>query len=226
MEVGILTRVLTVILCVIGIAACVWVGRVNFRKVDKDKKVHVGIASLSAIAFFKLLAFAALFAVPVGAVATANYHTFVGVHKVDSCAACHVMMPMVTDLRDPNSDTLAARHFRNGWIPKDQCYECHSDYGLAGDMRAKMDGYRHLVRYTTRTYEEPIEHRGYYNNRNCLKCHEGAPTFEAVQSHHTVRERLNESSLSCMNCHGRAHPSRTARTPGSDDYERLMGRGE
>lgn len=226
MEVGILTRILTVVLCVIGIASCVWVGRVNFRKVDKDRKVHVGIASLSAIAFFKLLAFAALFAVPAGALATANYHTFVGVHKVESCESCHVMMPMVTDLRDPQSETLAARHYRNGWIPKDQCYECHSDYGLAGDMRAKMDGYRHLVRYTTRTYEEPIEHRGYYNNQNCLKCHAGTPKFTRVPSHLTVQERLADSTLSCLNCHGAAHPSRTDRTPGSDRHERLIGGDE
>ena len=133
------------------------------------------------------------------------------------------MTPMVTDMRDPTSETLAARHFKNGWIPKDQCYQCHSDYGLAGDLAAKMEGYRHLARYTTNTYDEPIEYRGRFPNDNCLKCHEGTPKFEAVQSHHTVQGRLDLSTLSCLNCHGRAHPSRSARTPGSAQYERLMG---
>ena len=61
---------------------------------------------------------------------------------------------------EPASDTLAARHFKNHWIPEDQCYECHSDYGLSGDMEAKMEGFRHLARYTTRTYQEPIKFRG------------------------------------------------------------------
>jgi cytochrome c nitrite reductase small subunit len=136
------------------------------------------------------------------------------------------MQPMATDMRDPESNTLAARHFKNGWIPKDQCFQCHSDYGLAGDLAAKMEGYRHLARYTTATYTEPIVYRGRFPNHNCLKCHDGTPKFEAVQSHQTVRGHLDDDTLSCLNCHGRAHPTRSARTPGSDDYERLMGGGE
>ena len=226
MDLGPLPRIITVILCVIGVGMCFWVGRVNFRKVDPDRKIHVGIATLSSMAFFKLLAFASLFAVPAGAMVFANYQTFEGVHAVESCERCHVMRPMATDMRDPESTTLAARHFRNGWIPKDQCYQCHSDYGLAGDIAAKMEGYRHLARYTTSTYEEPIKFKGRFHNDNCLKCHSGTQKFESVQSHQTVRARLEESSLSCLNCHGRAHPTRAARTPGSDDYDRLMGEDE
>jgi nitrate/TMAO reductase-like tetraheme cytochrome c subunit len=165
-----------------------------------------------------------LFAVPAAAVAVANYHTVEGVHGVDSCNRCHVMTPMANDMRDPGSETLAARHFKNGWIPKDQCYQCHSDYGLAGDMRAKMEGYRHLARYTTNTYEEPIKYRGVFHNDNCLKCHDGTPRFTAVPSHSTVHARLADSSISCLNCHGNAHPTREQRTPGHADYDRLMGR--
>ena len=86
-----------------------------------------------------------------------------------------------------------------------------------------MEGYRHLARYTTRTYDEPIKFKGRFHNDNCLKCHAGTPEWEGVKSHQTVRARLEESSLSCLNCHGRAHPTRSARTPGSDDYDRLMG---
>jgi nitrate/TMAO reductase-like tetraheme cytochrome c subunit len=226
MEMAVLMRIVTVILCAIGIVLCAWVGRVNFRKVNPDKKISVGIATLSSMAFFKLLAFVALFAVPAGAMAVANYHTVEGVHEVESCERCHVMQPMATDMRDPESNTLAARHFKNGWIPKDQCFQCHSDYGLAGDLAAKMEGYRHLARYTTATYTEPIVYRGRFPNHNCLKCHDGTPKFEAVQSHQTVRGHLDDDTLSCLNCHGRAHPTRSARTPGSDDYERLMGGGE
>jgi hypothetical protein len=136
---------------------------------------------------------------------------------------CHVMTPMVTDMHEPGSQTLAARHFRNGWIPKDQCYQCHSDYGLAGDLAAKAEGYRHLARYTTRTHTEPIKYRGVFPNDNCLKCHDGTPKFGAVDSHTTVRARLDDNSLSCLNCHGRAHPTREQRTPGHADYDRLMG---
>jgi cytochrome c nitrite reductase small subunit len=177
---------------------------------------------LSAAALWKLLAFAGFAVVPAATVAVANYHTFEGVHHVEACARCHVMRPMVTDMHDPHSDNLAARHYRNHWIPQDQCFHCHSDYGLAGDLEAKMTGFRHLARYTTRTYHEPIAGRTGFNNQNCYKCHEGAPRFEAVASHRAVGELLRGSAMSCLNCHGKAHPTRAQRTPGSADYERLM----
>jgi nitrate/TMAO reductase-like tetraheme cytochrome c subunit len=226
MEVADIFRIATGVFCLVGIVLCLWMARVRLDKVPEDRKINVGIATLSGIAFFKLLALAALFAVPAATLAVANYHTIEGVHGVESCNRCHVMTPMVTDMRDTQSNTLAARHFKNGWIPKDECYQCHSDYGLAGDLQAKMEGYRHLARYTTRTYDEPIKYRGVFHNDNCLKCHEGTPKFMAVQSHATVGGRLAESTLSCTNCHGAAHPTREQRTPGHADYQRLMGGGE
>jgi len=45
-----------------------------------------------------------------------------------------------------------------------------------------------------------------------------------VQSHHTVGERLASNQMTCLNCHGLAHPSPAARTPGSPDYAALMTR--
>jgi nitrate/TMAO reductase-like tetraheme cytochrome c subunit len=225
MEAVTLVRVVGTVLCLLGIALCWRLSRVRFAALSGSAPVSVGLAVLSAAALWKLLAFAGLVAVPAATMAVANYHTFEGVHHVEGCAGCHVMRPMVTDLRDPNSDTLAARHFKNHWIPQDQCYQCHSDYGLGGDLEAKMTGFRHLARYTTRTYEEPIVGRASFNNQNCLKCHEGMPRFEAVQSHHAAQDLLGTSGMSCLNCHGRAHPTRDQRTPGSADYERLMGAG-
>jgi nitrate/TMAO reductase-like tetraheme cytochrome c subunit len=215
-------RVLGTLLCALGIVLCFWVGRKRFADLSTREHVSIGIAVLSVAALWKLLAFAALVAVPAAAAGVANYHTFVGVHEVDACNRCHVMRPMVNDMMDPQSDTLAARHFKNRWIPKDQCYACHSDYGLSGDMAAKMEGFRHLARYTTRTYTEPIVYRGVFDNDNCLKCHADMPRFEAVPWHHTVKEWLGKNETSCLNCHGLSHPTRAARTPGSPDYDHLM----
>jgi cytochrome c nitrite reductase small subunit len=223
MEVTDVTRILTGLFALAGVVACLWLCFVRFDRIPPERKISLGVTTLSGVAFFKLLALAALFAVPVATVGVANYHTIEGIHGVDSCDRCHVMTPMVTDMRSPESQSLAARHYRNGWIAKDQCYECHSDYGLAGDISAKMDGYRHLARYTTGAYSEPIVYRGTYNNRNCMKCHQGTPAFMAVPSHATVAGQLSDNSMSCMNCHGAAHPTREQRTPGSDDYDRLMG---
>lgn len=222
MDAVILVRVVGTVLCLVGIALCWQLSRKQFSALSAGTQVSVGLAVLSAAALWKLLAFTGFVVIPAATAAVANYHTFEGVHHVEACARCHVMRPMVNDMRNPSSDTLAARHYRNRWIPQDQCYHCHSDYGLSGNLEAKMTGFRHLARYTTRTYHEPIAGRTSFNNENCYKCHRGATRFEAVASHQSVKELLSTSAMSCLNCHGRAHPTRAQRTPGSTDYERLM----
>jgi trimethylamine-N-oxide reductase (cytochrome c), cytochrome c-type subunit TorC len=216
-----IVRVLGSLLCLVGIVLAFRVGRRRFRTLSTEERIEIGNARFSPAALWKMLAFAAMVGVPLAAVALANYHTFEGIHEVEACVRCHVMRPMANDMRDPESQTLAARHFKNGWIAKSQCYECHSDYGLAGNMAAKAEGYRHLARYTTRTYTEPIVYRGRFPNDNCLKCHLGKTPFESVKSHTTVRALLTSSEMSCLNCHGRSHPTRAARTPGSPEYAEL-----
>jgi cytochrome c nitrite reductase small subunit len=217
-----IVRIVGTFLCLIGIVLCWRLSRQRFAALSGGTQVSVLITVISAVALWKLLAFIGLVAVPAATLAVANYHTFEGVHHVEACARCHVMRPMIADMHDPASDTLAARHYRNRWIPKDQCFQCHSDYGLSGDMEAKMTGFRHLARYTTGFYHEPIAGRTPYRNDNCLKCHAGMPAFEAVASHHTAHDLLNSSAMSCLNCHGKSHPTREQRTPGSAEYDRLM----
>lgn len=218
----VIVRVLGTLCCVLAIIACWFVARRNFGALKESPTISIGIATLSAAAFWKLSAFVAIVALPVATIATANYHTFVGIHEVEACSQCHVMRPMANDLHDPKSDTLAARHYKNGYIPTGQCYACHADYGFNGDMAAKMEGFRHLARYTTRTYHEPIVSRTRFDNHQCLKCHEHKTAFEGVHVHHDVLERLTSSNMSCLNCHGRAHPTRPSRTPGSPEYQALV----
>jgi nitrate/TMAO reductase-like tetraheme cytochrome c subunit len=218
-------KTLGVILGVLGILLCVRV--LLARPADLlagARPIRLGITTLPRAPYLKLVAFAALILVPAGAVAIANYHVFEGVEEVSGCAGCHTMWPMVNDMQDPKSGTLAARHFRGRWIADRQCYHCHSDYGLSGTVNAKLEGYRHLARYVTRTYPEPIRLRGQYLNGNCLNCHAGMATFERVPSHHTVEDRLASNRMTCLNCHGLAHPSPAARTPGSREYGPLMAR--
>src|SRR5690606_20177546 len=139
------------------------------------------------------------------------------------CNKCHVMTPMVTDMRDPESDSLAARHFKNGYIAEQQCYQCHSGYGFNGALAAKLEGYRHLVRYTSHFYEEPIKMRGAFDSASCWSGHSGREGCMKINSHRGARDRLVNDEMSCTNCHGPAHPTRTERTPGSPLYDKLMG---
>ncbi|HME09603.1 MAG TPA: hypothetical protein VKG25_21270 [Bryobacteraceae bacterium] len=217
-----IVMVLGTLLCVLGVILCIRTAGTRFDQIEAgDKDVNLGVAHVPALAFAKLMAFASLIVLPAGAVFLANYHTFEGVHEVRGCAGCHVMLPMANDMKDPKSGTLAARHYKNRWIAENQCYHCHSDYGLSGNLEAKMTGFRHLARYTTRTYHEPIHARVRFDNQNCLNCHAGTPRFEAVQSHKTAHEKLVSNLMICLNCHGQAHPTSVQRTPGSDDYARL-----
>ena len=217
-------KVLGVTLCVIGIALCYGLTRVGRHSPSRDKRVNLRIASVPALTFNKILAFLSLIVFSSMSVSVANYHVFSGVKEVSSCSSCHVMLPMVNDMTDPSSQTLAARHFSNKWIPEQQCYTCHTDYGLSGTLKAKMDGYRHLARYTTRTFTEPIASPSTYNNDNCMQCHSDTRKFDSVSSHIALSERIAESTLSCLSCHGSAHPTRAQRTPGHPDYSDLMKR--
>ena len=210
------------LICVMGILLCIRTARMRFGKLNNAPSVSFWITRLPAESAAKLVAFAALVVMPAGAVFIANYHTFEGVHEVSGCASCHVMRPMANDMMDRHSGTLAARHYKNKWIAENQCYHCHSDYGFSGNLEAKMTGYRHLARYTTHTYKEPIMARVRFHNQNCLNCHQNTPKFLAVQSHHTAGERLASNQMICLNCHGPAHPTSLQRTPGSADYARLM----
>jgi cytochrome c nitrite reductase small subunit len=215
-------KVLGTVLGLAGVLLCWRVLRIRPSDLTYTKVIKLGVATLPAVAFYKLLAFLGLIVAPAGVVAVANYNVFGRANKVEGCASCHIMRPLVNDMRDPHSDTLAARHFRNKWIAEDQCYHCHTDYGLAGTLSAKAEGYRHLARYVTGTYHEPVRLRGHYLNGICLDCHEGTAKFDAVPSHQTVGDRLRRDAMDCLNCHGLVHPTPAQRTPGSPDYERLM----
>src|SRR4029434_3647865 len=74
---------------------------------------------------------------------------------VSACASCHVLSPFLEALRDVKSETLAATHFKHRYIQENQCYTCHSDYGLGGTLKAKVDGLGPMWRYTKRWYRTP-----------------------------------------------------------------------
>lgn len=188
----------------------------------RTRPIQLGVVALSGVATYKLVAFFAIAALPVATLGAAHVELLEGAKSVEACAGCHVMWPMVNDLHDPASDSLAARHFKNRYIQGEECYHCHSGYGFNGALSAKLEGYRHLVRYTTGIYQEPIRMRGKFDTASCLNCHEGTRPFEAINSHHVASERLAEGTMSCTNCHGPAHPTRSERTPGDAHYQGLM----
>lgn len=196
MEISTAVKIVGIACVLLGMVLCLMLIRTQYYS-----PLYKGIAPL------------ALLVVPFTVIAIGNYHVFEGSQEVSSCLSCHVMNPMAEDMRNPASTTLAARHYKNKWIAKRQCFTCHKDYGLNGTIKAKIDGFRHLVKYSLRIYDLPIRFRGRFNNQNCLQCHRGTTKFEGIKSHHTLRERLENNKTNCTHCHGFPHPSPAERSP-------------
>lgn len=131
---------------------------------------------------------------------------------VKSCASCHVMQSFVNDLTNPASDTLASAHYRNKWISENQCYTCHTSYGVHGTLDAKLGGLRHWWLYMTGTWKEPIRYRGKYPNSNCLACHADTPKYVAVSDHKEIAAALIRDEKSCASCHT-PHPESKPAAP-------------
>ena len=76
-----------------------------------------------------------------------------------------------------------------------------------------MTGFRHLARYTTRTYQEPIKARVKFDNNNCLTCHDGTPKWVAVPSHVESRKEFVANQVTCLDCHGQRRTRRRSSAP-------------
>ncbi|HXJ33780.1 MAG TPA: NapC/NirT family cytochrome c [Candidatus Eisenbacteria bacterium] len=124
------------------------------------------------------------------------------------CGSCHVMGPWIEDLRNPDSKTLAAIHYQNRFILDDQCYTCHTDYGFAGPLRAKLGGMLHMLHYEFGTYASPIELYQPYRFNNCLHCH--AESKRYLDAHTDAAEAIADGSMTCLDCHAPVHPEQAA----------------
>ena len=138
---------------------------------------------------------------------------------VSFCNSCHVMNGYVEDLKNPDSEHIASLHYQNRWIADHQCYTCHTDYGIQGTIKAKMDGMRHIWAYYIAGYKKPVKYRGTYNNQMCLHCHEPVSYYQEVPEHQENREAIESSKMSCfgLQCHVRPHPKDAWRTTKKDE---------
>jgi len=127
---------------------------------------------------------------------------------VNFCNSCHIMNGYIDDLRNSDSESIAALHYQYRWIADDQCYGCHSDYGLFGTYEAKMAGIRHIWKYYIVGYETPIKIRGTYDNHICLHCHAPVEVYQDVEEHEDYLNDLELNKLSCFgaDCHVSPHP--------------------
>lgn len=125
------------------------------------------------------------------------------------CGSCHeTMSPIVAAMKE-DTETLASMHWRIGAVSHaEACYQCHSGYGIWGEVDAKIAGLRHMVKTVTRDYEFPIEAR-HFDVASCLGCHAETVPFREAEDHHDpdVQRDLLAGEMSCAGfCHEEAHP--------------------
>ena len=159
----------------------------------------------------KILAFIALFIVPVvTAMAGVSAHMERS-KETKFCLSCHVMQDYGKSLLVDDPNYLAAAHYQNSRIPRDEaCYTCHTDYVMYGSIRAKIRGLRHVYIQYLGTIPQPIKLYNSYNNRECLHCHLGARSFEQGALHNADPETMpaiKSNKLSCTSsgCHDTVH---------------------
>lgn len=154
----------------------------------------------------KMLAFVALFILPLLATAIASASHVEGSKSTRFCLSCHTMDAYGKSLLVDNDEALPAAHYQNKRIARDEaCFTCHTTYTLFGDIKAKIGGMRHVYIYYLGTVPKKIELYEPYKNRECLHCHEGARTYEANETHIEVHQDIASGKTSCLECHDTIH---------------------
>jgi cytochrome c-type protein NapC len=159
----------------------------------------------------KVLAFLAIFLLPLMAGSGGAAAHMEKSKETKFCLSCHVMEDYGKSLHVDDPNYLAANHYLNHRVPADSaCYTCHTDYGMYGDVKSKFRGLRHVYIQYFSTPPNPIKLYSPYNNRECLHCHEGARSFEEGAIHNADPDTLPQikaNKLSCMSsgCHDTVH---------------------
>ena len=161
----------------------------------------------------KILAFVALFILPVMAASMGVSEHMERAKETRFCLSCHIMEPYGRSLYVDDKEHLAAAHFQNHRVPADEaCYTCHTDYSIFGPIKAKLGGLRHIYIQYLGKPPKPEEIKLYkpYNNRECLHCHDGARSFEQQKMHSSDPNTMSDiksNKLSCTDagCHDVVH---------------------
>jgi cytochrome c-type protein NapC len=132
-----------------------------------------------------------------------------GVHQSSTtafCLSCHEMERQGKSLFVDNRQALAAVHYQNRLVDRDTvCYSCHKDYAMFGDVKAKLNGLRHVWAHYIAGVPKKIELYQPYPNSNCLHCHADARRFVEGVAHRPVLDALYAGTTACVSCHQIAH---------------------
>jgi hypothetical protein len=156
----------------------------------------------------KILAFTALFLLPVLCISAGVSAHMDRSHETRFCISCHSMENYGKSLYIDDAHYLPAAHFQNHRVPPDMaCFTCHADYSVYGDLKDKMAGMSRIYLQYISKPPNPITIKGGYQNSQCLHCHLGARSFEEGPTHQALMDTLKSGEMSCLTsgCHDKAH---------------------
>jgi|SRR5688572_11096346 len=161
----------------------------------------------------KVFGLAALFLIPAFALYGGVSEHVERSGTTSACLSCHAMSEYGTSLhaKTEDSTSLAATHFENHLIPPERaCVSCHTTYGLSGDLRSTARGARYALKAYFGAAPEKIRLSSRYRNRDCLKCHAGASSFERAEAHgvpgvSTASMKTGKTSCLKSGCHKMVH---------------------
>jgi nitrate/TMAO reductase-like tetraheme cytochrome c subunit len=117
-----------------------------------------------------------------GAVAGVRYTS-----QSSFCASCHEMQPM-------------HRGWKNGSHARTECYACHVDDTLIGQVSAKANGLRQVyLHFTSKVDMENVVAR--VPVERCTKCHDMADMGKLGERIVTAHQKHQEAKLECNICH-------------------------
>jgi hypothetical protein len=121
------------------------------------------------------------------------------------------MGAFVADMKNTDSRSLSALHFRNRYIQDEHCYSCHTDYGLFGTLEAKIGGMSHVWSEFAGAGSGPVRPKTNYRFTICLNCHGQSSKFIAQKGHAGVVNRVVSGQSACTGA-SRSHagPSQEA----------------
>jgi cytochrome c-type protein NapC len=122
------------------------------------------------------------------------------------CLSCHEMKDHGRSLFVDDRRALPAAHYQNRLVDRETaCYSCHTDYALFGDLKAKMNGLKHVWVHYLGKVPDKFHLYQPYSNRNCLHCHEDGRRFVEAPPHQPVAAQIRSGELSCLGCHNAGH---------------------
>src|SRR6188474_3611083 len=160
--------------------------------------VAVGAGALDGHTVGRLVLLVAIVALPL-LLSLANFSY--GVSESSStrfCLSCHEMQAHGKSLFADNRQALAAVHYQSRLVDRQTaCYSCHKDYAMFGDVKAKLNGLRHVWAHYITGVPKKLELYQPYPNSNCLHCHDDARRFAEGPAHRPVLDGLYAGTTSC-----------------------------